>query len=91
MPHNKKKSNKTTYNKINFIENLDELEVNTVKDISNYKDFKSLNIEDRLIILNIGLSSLIASLNNLHVIFKLITSLIFINLVIPNAIISRLN
>jgi hypothetical protein len=58
MPHNKKKSNKTTYNKINFIENLDELEVNTVKDISNYKDFKSLNIEDRLIILKVYLNKI---------------------------------
>ena len=33
---------------INFIDNLDELEVNTVKDITNYKDFKYLNIKERL-------------------------------------------
>ena len=58
MSCNNKKSSKTIQKKINFIENLDELEVNTVKDISNYKDFKSLDIEDRLIILKVYLNKI---------------------------------
>jgi hypothetical protein len=33
---------------INFIDNLEELEVNTVKDSTLYKDFKSLTIDERL-------------------------------------------
>ena len=35
-------------NEINFIDNLEELEVNTVKDSTIYKDFKSLTISERL-------------------------------------------
>ena len=41
----KKKFNKS---KINFIDDLEQLEVNTVKDITNFKDFKSLTIPERL-------------------------------------------
>ena len=41
-----------TKHRINFIDDLDELEVNTVKDVSNYKDFKSLDIDKRLFILD---------------------------------------
>jgi len=47
---NSKKS--TTKYRINFIDDLDELEVHTVKDLSNYKDFKSLDIYKRLSILD---------------------------------------
>ena len=46
MSYNKIKSKK--HQNINFIDNLDELEVNTVKDISNFKDFKYLNMKERL-------------------------------------------
>jgi hypothetical protein len=46
---------------INFIDNLDDLEVNTVKDINIYKDFKCLDIEERLIILDNYLTKIILS------------------------------
>ena len=49
MSYNKIKSKK--HQNINFIDNLDELEVNTVKDISNFKDFKYLNMKERLVTL----------------------------------------
>lgn len=50
---NSKNSKKpSTKHRINFIDDLDELEVNTVKDVSNYKDFKSLDIDKRLSILD---------------------------------------
>ena len=50
---NSKNSKKpSTKHRINFLNDLDELEVNTVKDVSNYKDFKSLDIDKRLSILD---------------------------------------
>lgn len=50
LSNNSEQTNKQK-NTINFIDNLDDLEVNTVKDINSYKDFKSLTIDERLIIL----------------------------------------
>ena len=47
-----KKMNSKKQGNINFIDNLDELEVNTVKDISNYKDFKYLKIKERIVTLD---------------------------------------
>ena len=46
---------------INFIDNLDDLEVNTVKDMDTYKDFKCLDIEERLIILDNYLTKITVS------------------------------
>lgn len=46
MYRNSKKKMKNK--EINFIDNLEELEVNTVKDSTLYKDFKSLTIDERL-------------------------------------------
>tara|TARA_B100001248_G_C27392792_1_gene463484 strand:- start:2088 stop:2477 length:390 start_codon:yes stop_codon:yes gene_type:complete len=51
-------------NTINFIDNLDDLEVNTVKDINSYKDFKILTIEERLTILNSYLDKISLSDND---------------------------
>lgn len=49
--NNKQKNSKNKY-KVNIIDGLDNLQVNTVVDITQYKDFKYLAIEKRLIILN---------------------------------------
>lgn len=49
--NNKQKKFKNKY-KVNIIDGLDNLQVNTVIDITQYKDFKYLDIEKRLIILN---------------------------------------
>jgi len=49
--NNKQKNSKNKY-KVNIIDGLDNLQVNTVVDITQYKDFKYLDIEKRLIILN---------------------------------------
>ena len=49
--NNKQKNSKNKY-KVNIIDGLDNLQVNTVIDITQYKDFKYLDIEKRLIILN---------------------------------------
>jgi hypothetical protein len=60
----KKKSFDKTKKKntqVNFIDNLDDLEVNTVKDMNTYKDFKCLDIEERLIILNSYLTKITVS------------------------------
>jgi hypothetical protein len=59
-----KKKHKKQKNIINFIDNLDDLEVNTVKDISSYKDFKYLNIKERLNILKIYLDKITLSDND---------------------------
>lgn len=45
---NSKRKKKFNKSKINFIDDLEQLEVNTVKDITNFKDFKSLTIPERL-------------------------------------------
>ena len=58
MSYNNKKLKKTQNKSINFIDSLDELEVNTVKDISNFKDFKYLEIKQRLITLEIYLNKI---------------------------------
>lgn len=49
--NNKQRNSKNKY-KVNIIDGLDNLQVNTVIDITQYKDFKYLDIEKRLIILN---------------------------------------
>lgn len=49
--NNKQRNSKNKY-KVNIIDGLDNLQVNTVIDITQYKDFKYLAIEKRLIILN---------------------------------------
>lgn len=70
MSYNKIKSKK--HQNINFIDNLDELEVNTVKDISNYKDFKHLDIQERIVALDNYLNKIIISLKDKEYLFTLV-------------------
>jgi hypothetical protein len=70
MSYNKIKSKK--HQNINFIDNLDELEVNTVKDISNYKDFKHLNIEERIAALDNYLNKIIISQKDKDYLYTLV-------------------
>lgn len=70
MSYNKIKSKK--HQNINFIDNLDELEVNTVKDISNYKDFKHLNIQERIVALDNYLNKIIISQKDKDYLYTLV-------------------